>query len=37
MSVRIIQSIVGNTTNLEIKYNKNNPPIIFLIQMCGVV
>lgn len=29
MSVRIIQSIVGNTTNLEIKYNKNNPPIIF--------
>ena len=29
MTVRIIQSIVGNTLNLEIKFNENNPPIIF--------
>lgn len=29
MTIRIIQSIVENTLNLEIKYNENNPPIIF--------
>ena len=29
MTVRIIQSIIGNTRNLEIKYNEDNPPIVF--------
>jgi len=29
VTVRIIQSIVGNTRNLEIKYNEDNPPIVF--------
>lgn len=29
MAVYIIQSIVGNTANLEIKYDQNNPPVIF--------
>jgi len=29
VTVRITQRIVGNTQNLEINYNENNPPIIF--------
>lgn len=29
MSVHIIQSNVGSTINWEVKYNENNPPIIF--------
>jgi hypothetical protein len=29
VTVRLIQNIVGNIQNFDVKYDQNNPPVIF--------